>query len=328
MTPGTDKAALSLGTDRAAEVLDVPPTLAAALAQALSFSEHDIRLEPLYRGPLPDSCEVLLLRHRIESSFRMVLMYSPGLAPLAVHQSALRAVAAAKALGPALSTRVLQPLLTGEVAGRSYAVVPYLSALAQSRCGWVVQKTQVLPALLDWLYAAMRKTAMAVNPTFVQDRYERPLRALAELEALDQHIREAARFASDRLATSQWIPVQCLMHGDIWKGNLLLRPSPAGSWAGWSDRLVLIDWAGSRTDGYPIFDLAQASGAFRFSSARMRRELMRHCLVLRCEPIDCVGYVLAALGALLAKLEHFPMERLVQLVRSTYDQAAKATRPL
>jgi hypothetical protein len=282
----------------------------------------DVALQPLYHGALPDSMEIMLLR-QAGSTAPLVLMYSPAAAPLAAGDAATRSQAAAKALGPQLSGRVALPLLTGKVEGRTYSVQPLLTPLARARLGWWMQRALVRPALLQWLHGALARTARAVDPTRMNEQYLLPLEAIAEAEDLSVEVRRKATYALDRLQRRRWQPVECLMHGDLWRGNLMLKRDGTGV-AQWAERLTIIDWSGARIDGYPLVDLVRAAESLALPRGRSRQELLRHCATLQCEPDDAHGYVLAAVGALALEPEYFPRPSFLHLVNGM-DRVLTAT---
>jgi hypothetical protein len=70
------------------------------------------------------------------------------------------------------------------------------------------------------------------------------------------------------------MPNYVLMHGDFWKGNILIAPKADFPAAGtrWNERFVIIDWPGSITQGYAMFDLIRLAQSFRLSSNALKRD--------------------------------------------------------
>lgn len=294
--------------------------LDAALASLPGRRGHPVALLPLYRGRLPDSMEILLASapRRGEA---LVVMLSPTAAPLAAEDAARRAAAAARALGPELARHVNTPLLTGYVGSRSYCVVPFLQGLGRSRIVRRAQDLLLRPAVADWLLAVVRRTTTPVGASDIARKYLAPLAVIAGDVEIAGPVREAASSAMDRLQGDHWRPRTCVMHGDLWRGNVMLRPrAPARGWQGWADRFVIIDWGGSMVDGYPLFDLLRAADSLRAPNVRTGRELARHCAVLGCHPRDAYGYALAALGAIALAPGNFPRENLLRLVHRMHEQ--------
>ena len=76
------------------------------------------------------------------------------------------------------------------------------------------------------------------------------------------------------------------MHGDLWKGNVLLAPTRV-PWGG----IVLIDWGSALIQGYGIQDLIRLADSMRMGLPRLRREILAHCGLLGCEPEDARAYL-------------------------------------
>lgn len=87
----------------------------------------------------------------------------------------------------------------------------------------------------------------------------------------------------------------------------------------WEDRLVLIDWAGARVDGYPMFDLVRALRSFHYSGRDAREQLLLHCDVLGCEPADISSHLCAALAFHYAHLEEWPLPRFLRMSEACLD---------
>jgi hypothetical protein len=140
-------------------------------------------------------------------------------------------------------------------------------------------------------------------------------------------VRVAATMARERLAAGVFRPKYVLMHGDLWKGNILLQ---AGRNASHTDvqrsRFAIIDWAGFEGCGYAIYDLVRLARSMRISRRRLAGELVRHCAILECTTEDARSYLLTALGHIGMTLEHFPVERYVSMslsALSLLDEALK-----
>lgn len=281
----------------------------------------DVTVEPLYRGALPDSMEIFHVRAG-PASPPVALMVSPVAAPFAAEEAARRARAAAQVLGPSLARRVPLPLATGEVAGRSYAMLPLLQPLARSRVGWWTQRARVLPVVLAWLHDVLVQTAQPVPTGARTEKYFRPLQAMADAADAGAEIRDAAAQALDRLQRHRWEPCTSLMHGDLWLGNLMMREAIPGA-TRLADRLAIIDWAGARIDGYPLFDLLRTADSLHLRARRLRQELLRHCGMLQCELHDCRGYALAAAGAIALQPGHFARAPFLRMVHDV-DRVLRA----
>jgi hypothetical protein len=303
--------------------------LTSRAAAVLGCKAEQLLLRTLYRGPLLDSLHVLSIFRRYGSNrpAEILLMYSPEIAPDAARNAAARAGEAASALGPDLACRVLTPVEVGVVGERSYAVVPRLQALAARRPLQWLQFRCLRPTLFDWLFSVAATTSCRTEQGALLTNYARPLEALAETSGASPVVRRAAEDACVRLRANAWLPQQCLMHGDLWHGNLMLK-NHRGITPKWAGRLTIIDWGGSRVDGYPFFDLLVVAQTLRSSPALVRNEILRHAQLLKCAPTDSTAYALAAVGSLLLNPGYVPTETLCQLAAGIHEFTRKAQLPM
>jgi hypothetical protein len=211
---------------------------------------------------------------------------------------------------------VLEPLETGEVLGRSFAVWPMLSDLPQGRVPRYLAKRFIRPDVLDWISDVFGETYTAANAE------ERQVIA-ANLTRLveDQHhpdrLRWAAEIAVERLETERWAPVHCVQHSDLWMGNIMLAPS------GSATSFRVIDWAGARCRGYPFFDLFRFALSSRTSLRLVKSHVRAQLGELKADPVDSTSYVLCTLGQLQSQLEFFPETLFREMALETTDFALK-----
>ena len=214
---------------------------------------------------------------------------------------------------------VLEPLETGVVLGRSFAVWPMLPVFPQGRVPRYLAKRLIRPDMLDWISEVYDETHTCANAV------ERQVIA-ANLTKLieDRHhpdrLRKAAERAAERLEAEQWAPFHCVQHSDLWLGNVMLAP------AGSSRSFCVIDWAGASCKGYPFFDLFRfalsANLSHRLVKARVKRQLGQQ----GADPVDGVSHVLCAVGDMQAQLEFFPEELFRRMAVETTDFALKVCR--
>ncbi len=262
--------------------------------------------------PLPDSTLKFMAFDHMHRHFAVVIC-SPPAAPEMVARNVAHKELAQHALGP-LGEVVLEPLKFGRVNGLSYAIYPYCRRLETWRLAWAVQRMWLRPALLAWLRAATRETLDDPSPEERENLFRIPLLHLASEDLVPHTIRDAASIARARLERGSWQPRVCLMHGDLWKGNVLLAPGNPG----WRT-FALIDWAGSLPRGHAIYDLIRVALSMGLKGRRLEQELRAHCQILKCDSVDARGYLLAALGYLGMNLGHFPFESFVALSQNCFD---------
>lgn len=209
-----------------------------------------------------------------------------------------RGQAARAALGPRLGDALLEPLLVADDGDRTFAAYPLCRPMPEARWRWVAARLGLRGPLLDWLFEVTRTTRREPTPDDLTRDFTRPLEAVAGDPRLSPPLRAGAREALARLEAGAWRPVHTVVHGDLWRGNVLRWPRRI--W--WRERpprlpFVLIDWRGSRARGHPIVDLLRLIDLLRGGARTLRRQLERHCWALGCEPDDARGYLLAGIGA-------------------------------
>lgn len=270
-----------------------------------------------------DGTTVLLLRDPAGQSRAVVLCSSP-VAPGMVQRAMTRAQQAKVVLGASAGAPILDPLAEGSVRGLSYAVLPYCNGLSDSRPIWWIQRALLRPTIFNWLQRATECTVRDVEPAAIDRSFAETLRCMRSLVPISNGLRAAASLAAERLDAGAWTPRHVLMHGDLWKGNILIQPANrAVERLKMSDRFVIIDWAGSEIYGYAMYDLVRLAQSMHLNARNLRREVDRHCRLLRCEPADATSYLLAALGHIAMNLEHFPIDRYAHMAESCYTTLAR-----
>lgn len=250
----------------------------------------------------PDSKLVFLSKGR----HGFVVAVSPPLYPEVVAEECLKAAQMRSQLGD-LGAPILEPLDTGRIETSTYAVLPYRRPLSKRRAVKWLHRLWVQRHLLEWLLqvAQRRSTSCAAS------RYEASLSALRAAIAADGPTAALVRTAENHLMSGRFIPRASPMHGDLWKGNVL---HGMGATA-----FTLVDWRGSETDGFPMFDLIRAAESFGLSPKALRRELQLHRAALGCQMEDLPVYLVGALGHYAAHLGEMPPA----LFRSMADLCAR-----
>lgn len=269
------------------------------------------------RGPfLPDESTKAIIDDKNERP-SVVLFVSPESGSAIVGRAIERSKDVAEMLGPALGSVVIVPLLCGEFESRSYAVLPYQRTLESTRWKWRLQRLWLAPRLFRWLRAVVRATASDAQDAQLAERVFGPLESLANDERFSMEIRRNAEFALTRVASGRWRPKLMLVHGDLWKGNILLprdRESRRVAVCGFS----LIDWGGAQLRGVPFWDLAQLGESFALPPIWARHEVRRHASLLDCESEDALCYLALGIADLGGRLEHMPVELYVQGAERLY----------
>jgi aminoglycoside phosphotransferase (APT) family kinase protein len=100
------------------------------------------------------------------------------------------------------------------------------------------------------------------------------------------------------------------MHGDLWQDNLLRQQD--GS-------LAVIDWGGSATQGYAVYDLVRLAQSFRLTKTRLHDELAWQAGRLGHASDGLTLHLLGALGHYAARLGEFPRERFCAMAQSCWS---------
>jgi Phosphotransferase enzyme family len=289
-----------------------------AVDPKLRLSEHlrhrvaDLRsIATTFEAP-PDATLKYVAYDQVGRRMAVVIM-SPEAFPTVVANELERKVLARRALGP-LGDVILSPMESGTLDGASYAIYPFCRPLYKSRAAWWIQRTSVRPAVLSWLRAAAETTLREPEPQKWEKAFAEPLRHVASLERLPMSLRDGASAALSRLEAGDWEPRFCMMHGDLWKGNVLLAPGER-RW----NQFALIDWGASLVHGYAIYDLIRLAMSTGLIGRGLEREVWRHCKIVGCDIRDAQGYLLASLGHIGLNLDHLPLHRYLQLSTCCWD---------
>jgi len=255
---------------------------------------------------VPGTTLKYLLIDREKRPCSFVLCSSPE-EPDVVSRAVKGSQAARRALG-ALGQAVLTPWDWGDMEGLSYAIYSVCRPLSRSRYAWVLQRSWLRPRLLAWLREATRTTCYGPSADEQEEAFRAPLAHFEGLRELPEALRKSARTSLERLDAGIWNPKHCLMHGDLWKSNIMCTPGING----WS-QFVLIDWPGSLVRGYGIYDLMTVAPSLRLKGASLRAEVELHCRILGCEFADARSNLMGALAHIEAHRGHFPWERFVAM---------------
>jgi aminoglycoside phosphotransferase (APT) family kinase protein len=255
------------------------------------------------RKTLVDATSKFLVRDDAGNAEFVVLCSGAG-GPGMVARGVQRAREVAAALGQDLGRPVLLPLGEGDVHGRTFAVFPYCTPLIESGARWWIQRSFLRPRLVRWLVDASRQTTVPVPDAEHEHRVLLPLHQLRADEGHSQELRMLAGEALSAARALKWQPKHVFMHDDLWLGNVLIDQRSAGGPV--FGRFTIIDWAGSRVRGYPLYDFLRLSISFGLTGSLFFRALHKYCAALdytRSEAGYAFVHTAADLGQ---RLEHWP----------------------
>jgi hypothetical protein len=289
----------------AAETID-PSRLIASLG-ALPLGGLSLRRYGSVKG-VADEIAKFILSDAMGRPVGM-LHLSSEVSPNLAARGAAMALDAARSLGAAGGSHVLQAAATGVCDGRTFAVYPYQAHLSRWRVLRAMQRVRLRGYVLQWLRSIAESTTHDLAQADREASVVEPLRFIERAEGVSVEARSIAREAIDRIAQGRWTPRAVLMHGDLWSGNILLDPTRPFRARGF----CVIDWAGATARGFGVYDLVRLGMSFRLTPARLRREIEDHCGILECEPRDGLSHLVAALGVLGRQRECFPFDRYVAM---------------
>ncbi len=256
-------------------------------------------------------------------STRAILLVSPAKFPEVVFQDQAKAAAMRNYLGEELGSVILIPLAQGHILNRSYALMPFRRAYSDNRLFWALQKHRMKRQVIEWLQAVNARYRVIAESAGDREQFIRPLRYLNTMLAADHNIRGAASTALDRLLRGKFQPCFVPMHNDLWKGNFLQRIHEDGRCkAGY--RFFIIDWRGSRINGFPIYDLVRVSLSYNLTPNELNSAIIRATAALQCDPVDALTYVTVALGEIALRVDQFPRDRFLQLARDCIMEMQRA----
>lgn len=264
-----------------------------------------------------DETRKFLIKDQENRKIAVALCSSPA-SPKIIARGVESSYLAKQRVGSELGYHILGALCEGKIDGLSYAIFPYCQPLSDSRLLWYAQRFLLRPSLFKWLTCITEATVTKVNSDEIEENFIVPLQHLVELETITDRVRVGALDTLERLAKGTWHPCHTLMHGDLWKGNVLIAPPSLDSAENrpWKERFVIIDWPGGMIKGYGIYDLIRLAQSFKSGKKQLREQVKAHCEILDCEFTDARCHLLAALSYRGMHLENFPASRFAKMADS------------
>lgn len=252
-----------------------------------------------------DDTKKLLVMNSQSQPLAVVLVASE-VEPNLVQAGMEKARAIKEFLNPDLRQVILEPKATGWINGRSYTILPYCKPLGTGRFVTRLHNMTLRPLVIDWLTQVTETTVREPSETQLQTNFIKPLENLAQMSVVTPEVRATALSARQQILSGEWRPRHVVMHGDLWRGNILFSdPDNRPKHLPFA-RLVIIDWPGAMIDGFAIYDLIRIGMSMRLPRFFLQRHLKRHCEILSCRDSDARFHLISALAHIGQNLNHFP----------------------
>lgn len=243
---------------------------------------------------------------------KYILHLSPPLFPQVALEEA-HAMEHARARLQAKAGDVILPVVAkGSIDDRSFIVIPLCKPINSGRIIGSIQRLAIRPKVLEWL---RQLAEMSSEPDQAAlSRYQSGLEKMCAAESINGRLREAAEFGLARI-NSGFVPRFTPMHGDLWRGNIMLFRDK---------RFAVIDWRGSRMQGFGIYDLIRFAKCYKIPNKLLRQEITAHQNILGGQS-DII--LAGALAHIFSHLGEFPVERFLAMAEACFrahDRALNA----
>jgi hypothetical protein len=283
-----------------------------------------VRLTPLDDSNIRrDASEKLIIREANGRPERVVLCSSAE-GPDLVARGMRIARELAAVLGPRMSRSVLLPLAEGRADGRSFAVVPFYTALGDAAPMRWTQNGYYGARVMVWLNDLATRTLRPVE-RLPRDVYA-PLQAMRDRDGLSRELHHDVERAIRGLERGEWTPMHVACHGDMWRGNIMVDHRTLGGRR--FGRFVIIDWPGAKVKGFPFYDLIRLAISCGVPDSLLMLAVLWQCRALRCLPEHARFHLIAALADLATRLEHWPAARYVEVANACHARLVGAGRGL
>lgn len=243
---------------------------------------------------------------------KYILHLSPPLFPQVALEEANAMEHARARLQPKADDVILPVVAKGSIDGRSFIVIPLCKPISSGRITGSIQRLAVRPKVLEWL---RQLAEMSSEPDQAAlSSYQSGLEKVCAAESIKGRLREAAEFGLARI-NSGFVPRFTPMHGDLWRGNIMLFRDK---------RFAVIDWRGSRMQGFGIYDLIRFAECYKIPNKLLGQEITAHRNILGGQS-DII--LAGALAHIFSHLGEFPVERFLAMAEACFrahDRALNA----
>ena len=293
---------------------EVVDTVSMELDNSLAPSSTRWVSRPVGKDKISDATLALYVDGKAGQDDVVILISNPVF-PDVVQEDIEKAKDVIHLVDPAVHRHIVQPLASGRHGTQSYAAFRRLEPLSQNRVLRYFQKRRVSPGIVRWLSdLAVQTKQIRTAPDEISKFFMGPLNSIAADDDMSSEIKAFCQNCLTDLSGSGRVLFTTVEHGDFWLGNIFFERSRIPALGPAHDAFFVIDWRGSRIDGYPCLDLARyclsTFGGNPRQSARLLDDY-RHALGLA--PFEMGLYCMVALGRLGMNLDKFPKDRYCSL---------------
>lgn len=247
----------------------------------------------------------------IKKQNNIVLLVSNPLFPEAVREDIDRALSVAKMVDKKTANHIIKPLTTGSYGQQTYAVLPRLESISERTIFRIPQKMRFTPKVVSWLSNLSMQTKIYPTATADFSKYfVEPLQFICSDLDFPEKPRKLAAHCLDFVLNSHPDLFTVIEHGDFWIGNILFTRAMVPNIGALRGEFIVIDWGGSRYDGYPGADLTRfCSSIFNYNSNQPRKYISLYNEINGISSLEFCTYCMLSIGRLGLNLEEFPKER-------------------
>ncbi|MDG2341247.1 MAG: hypothetical protein P8L32_08635 [Paracoccaceae bacterium] len=249
----------------------------------------------------------------------VVVLLSNAVFPDAVSNNVAKANLIDNLAGENVGKRIASPLLEGRSGTQTWATYKRLRPISDIRPINVCQKYLATPKILAWCAELARETRKDWQDDTSYNKYFlAPLENLYADTDYPSELREFAEFAHHEVLEKRPYLWTCVEHGDLWIGNVLFERSVTPLKSSFRGDFSVIDWGGSKDDGYPCADVVHLLSIMnRDNSKRSHKLLQDFRKSLNLSEFEVALYTTLSIGQLSLNLDHFPKQDFLALCEKT-----------
>ncbi len=301
-------------------LLEITEIVSLELGGALDVSSMRRIVRPNDEEPLGDSTFALLVDGK-SAADNIVLLVSNAEYSNTVSVDLARASSVAKLVDSDVGGHIVKPLLSGAYEGQAYAAFSRLHLMSENRFLRFYEKNIAAPKIISWCTSLAKQTQKRLNSDqYYNTRFIEPLEWLRSDSECPAQIQNLAHMCLEDVTNSKrdlWTSVE---HGDLWIGNILFEYRSRFFPSIHPDKFHVIDWRGSKDDGYPCIDAIRfLLSIYKFDNPHSISLFRSYTEKLCISNFEVSIYSMLSLGCLSRNLDLFPREHFYGLCEMIYE---------